>query len=145
MLHTVLLHRLHPRYFGTKTVSVKQTFQKVSDEFLPMKDGEMATTDIDYLDVWRVRLVHPPVCLCLSGALAADRTGSVFCSVWRREWKPCRRAVKPRALVCPTSTSSNWRDYWLWPGSRPPSTRYYTNIHSCDVYQHYLHPSTICT
>ncbi|KAG7281524.1 hypothetical protein CRUP_007558 [Coryphaenoides rupestris] len=27
--------------------------KKVGDEFLPMKDGEMLTTDIDYLDVWR--------------------------------------------------------------------------------------------
>lgn len=29
--------------------------QRVDDELFPMKDGEILTADIDYVDVWKVR------------------------------------------------------------------------------------------
>lgn len=33
--------------------------QKVGDELFPKKDGQMLTSDIDYVDVWRVkRTIH---------------------------------------------------------------------------------------
>ena len=31
------------------------SIQKMGDELFPMKDGNMLTSDIDYIDVWRVR------------------------------------------------------------------------------------------
>lgn len=30
--------------------------QKVADELFPKKDGKILTSDIDYVDVWRVRI-----------------------------------------------------------------------------------------
>lgn len=33
-----------------------QYLQKVGDELFPEKDGKILTTDIDYVDVWKVML-----------------------------------------------------------------------------------------
>lgn len=45
--------------------------QKIGDELFPQKDGQPLTSDVDYVDVWRVRahvlsLFACPLCVCVS-------------------------------------------------------------------------------
>lgn len=39
----------------TLTISSLSSSQRVGDEQYPMKDGKVLTSDVDYVDVWRVR------------------------------------------------------------------------------------------
>ncbi|XP_051808002.1 aldo-keto reductase family 1 member B1 isoform X2 [Acanthochromis polyacanthus] len=52
------LRDLQLDYLDLYLVHFPVGLKKVGDELFPMKDGKMLTTDIDYVDVWRVEL-HP--------------------------------------------------------------------------------------
>lgn len=42
----------------------------MGDELFPEKDGKMLTSDVDYLDVWRVRKHVLSVCMCTNNLIA---------------------------------------------------------------------------
>lgn len=84
----------------------------MGDELFPEKDGKILTTDIDYVDVWKVMLTTNTNNNKMMYSRSLECAAICF-----REWKLWKPQERWKVLVCLTSQSSKWRDCYPWPKS----------------------------